>query len=245
MPSFSPQSFFDIGSGPGTGLWAADAIFSDVKECFTWEIDDEFNHLSQTLTQEHPILKKTIRRKRNLEKDRDFFSADLVLMSYSIGEIASEYWDSIFKELWSKLHHTLVIVEPGTPAGYDRILKIRDILLNQGANLIAPCPHAMACPLSRPDWCHFYARVERSSLHRKIKNAELNYEDEKFSYLVFSKQSMEQECQSRILRHPQIQKGYVKIVTCDKDRQIKNHTIRKKDKEIYKLVKKLDWGDCI
>jgi ribosomal protein RSM22 (predicted rRNA methylase) len=80
------MSFFDVGSGPGTGLWAADAIFSEIKEYMVWEIDEGFNHLSETLTQAHPILKNALRRKEFRKRPR-FFSADLVLMSYSIGEI--------------------------------------------------------------------------------------------------------------------------------------------------------------
>ncbi|MCI0389431.1 MAG: small ribosomal subunit Rsm22 family protein [Acidobacteria bacterium] len=31
------------------------------------------------------------------------------------------------------------------------------------------------------DWRHFAARIERSSLHRRINGAELGYEDGKYS----------------------------------------------------------------
>ncbi|MBM3207889.1 MAG: hypothetical protein FJZ57_04715 [Chlamydiae bacterium] len=243
MPSFNPKSFFDLGSGPGTGLWAADTVFPNLIQYSAWEIDDEFNKLSALLTEEHLVLKNTIRKRKNLELDRDFFSADLVLLSYAIGEIPSQYWESIFSDIWKNVNHSLVIVEPGTPIGYERILKIRDILLRQDAHLIAPCPHSSKCPLQKPDWCHFYARVERSALHRKIKNASLNYEDEKFSYLVFSKHPIEKNINARILRYPQVLKGHTKLITCDKSQIIQNLTITKKEKEKYKLAKKKDWGD--
>jgi ribosomal protein RSM22 (predicted rRNA methylase) len=99
-------------------------------------------------------------------------------------------------------------------------------------------------PFEQDRLVSFLCTSGSSSLHRKIKNAALNYEDEKFSYLIFSKHAPEQAFQSRILRYPQIQKGCVKIVTCDEDHQIKNRIITKKDKEMYKRVKKMDWGDA-
>jgi ribosomal protein RSM22 (predicted rRNA methylase) len=138
-----------------------------------------------------------------------------------------------------------VIIEPGTPAGYQRILKIRDILIQKGAKLIAPCPHAALCPLKAPDWCHFFARIERSSLHRRIKNGELNYEDEKFSYLIFTKENVTSLFESRILRHPKINKGHVNVTLCSNNKEIIQEIITKKNKEKYKNIKKCDWGDTI
>ena len=78
-----------------------------------------------------------------------------------------------------------MIVEPGTPAGYERILAARARLIELGRVIVAPCPHQAACPMPPgKDWCHFGARVNRSALHRRVKDADLSYEDEKFSYVV-------------------------------------------------------------
>ena len=180
-----------------------------------------------------------------MEIDRDFPEIDLALLSYSIGEIEEKFWVPLLQNLWDKVKSTLIIIEPGTPAGYKRILKIREILLHMGAKILAPCPHAGACLLKDPDWCHFTARVERSSLHRKVKNADLNYEDEKFSYIVFSKEKNTSLFESRILRFPQIHKGHVCVSLCTRSEGIIQKTITKKDKEKYKYIKKCSWGDVI
>jgi ribosomal protein RSM22 (predicted rRNA methylase) len=82
----------------------------------------------------------------------------------------------------------LVVIEPGTPRGAGAIRTIREELLAAGAHMLAPCPAAMPCPLAAPDWCHFAARVERSSLHRRIKEGALGYEDEKYSYVCATPQ---------------------------------------------------------
>jgi ribosomal protein RSM22 (predicted rRNA methylase) len=72
----------------------------------------------------------------------------------------------------------------------------------------------------------------------------LNYEDEKFSYLIFSKEPKVQSFSSRLLRHPQIFKGHLKLSLCQQNGQIKEQVVSKKDNNFYKLSRKLDWGDC-
>lgn len=79
----------------------------------------------------------------------------------------------------------VLIVEAGTPAGYARVIEARDRLIAAGFRVAAPCPHSAACPIvPGTDWCHFAARVSRSSLHRQVKSGSLAYEDEKFSYVA-------------------------------------------------------------
>jgi Mitochondrial small ribosomal subunit Rsm22 len=81
----------------------------------------------------------------------------------------------------------------GTPGGHRRILAARDILIGAGLTIVAPCPQQHQCPLAEgADWCHFTARVDRSSLHRRLKGGSLAYEDEKFSYIAASRSNREQ-----------------------------------------------------
>ena len=75
------------------------------------------------------------------------------------------------------------------------------------------------------------------------KKGELGYEDEKFSYIAFSK-TQENNGKDRILRHPQIRQGHIKIKLCTPN-GIEERTITKKDGQIYKQVKKLDAGDIL
>ena len=77
-----------------------------------------------------------------------------------------------------------------------------------------------------------------------VKDGELGYEDEKFSYIVVSKEKLQNNKISRILRHPQINTGFVKVKICTEN-GIEEKTISKKMGEIYKKVKKLDAGDII
>ena len=116
-------------------------------------------------------------------------------------------------------------------------MAVRDLLISAGANLLAPCPHVRECPmLGIPgQWCHFAARVERTSIHRRIKRGTLGHEDEKFSYLIFSRNSV--SCAgARIVRRPLKYPGHVNLQLCAQE-GLKAETISRKQKELYRAAR--------
>src|SRR5262249_55587207 len=127
--------------------------------------------------------------------------ADLVIANYLIGELGENERRDLTDTMWAKTRDTLVIVEPGTPAGYARIIAARAQLIASGAHVAAPCPHDRACPLTPPDWCHFAQRLPRSRAHMQMKGAEVPFEDEKFSYVVLTRAALTQR-PSRVLAPP-------------------------------------------
>lgn len=231
---FQITSLLDFGAGPGTGWSAAKEIFPQLSQGTLVEVDPIFIRLGKTLLNNEAVtwLQKDIRSIEAAEHD-------LVLLSYSIGEVPEKYWDDILRGLWKAAKQALIIVEPGTPAGFKRIRLLREKLLALGASMIAPCPHAQNCPMIDSDWCHFAARVQRSSLHRQVKEGSLGFEDEKFSYLIMGKQSYLLP-QARILRYPLKQKGRLSLTLCTSG-GVKNKVITRKDKQ-YKHSRKLNWG---
>ena len=85
-----------------------------------------------------------------------------MVASYLVGEMQDAERADLADLMWAKTSDTLLIVEPGTPAGYARIIALRGQLIAQGAHVAAPCPHDAECPLIAPDWCHFTQRLPRS-----------------------------------------------------------------------------------
>lgn len=138
----------------------------------------------------------------------------------------------------------ILCIEPGTPEGHQRLMELRKFAIEEGLHLIAPCPHENPCLLEEGDWCHSICRLQRSKMHRILKQGDLPYEDEKFSYLIFSKKEEGEKAEVRILRKPLIQKNRIDLRVCTKEK-IKNITITKKEKEHYKEIKKKQCGDCI
>ncbi|MGQ4438773.1 MFS transporter [Streptomyces violaceoruber] len=115
--------------------------------------------------------------------------------------------------------------------------------LAAGFRVAAPCPHSAACPIEAgTDWCHFAARVSRSSLHRQVKSGSLAYEDEKFSYVAATRLPVEPAA-SRVVRRPQIRKGQVLLDLCASDERLRRSTVTKRHGDLYKAARDAAWGD--
>src|SRR6476661_8919856 len=173
----------------------------------------------------------------------DSEAVDLVIASYMIGEIGDAERTALAELMWAKTRDTLLIVEPGTPAGYGRIIALRRQLIAAGANVAAPCPHDRECPLPAPDWCHFTQRLPRSRAHKHLKSAELPYEDEKFSYVALTRAPVAQH-PARVLAQPVVTKIAVTARLCT-DRGILNLVTPRRQKPAYQRFRKIAWGDAI
>jgi ribosomal protein RSM22 (predicted rRNA methylase) len=172
-------------------------------------------------------------------------SADLVTVSYLIGELAPADRTALLDAAAAATRGALVVAEPGTPDGYARIIDARDQLTNAGLTVVAPCPHGAACPITGTDWCHFAARVPRTSLHRQIKGGTLPYEDEKFSYVAAVRPAAvpATPAPNRVVRHPLIRKGQVLLDLCAADGTLTRAHITKRHGPAYRAARDTEWGD--
>ncbi len=169
-PDFSPQTLLDVGAGPGTASFAAREAFPSLARLALLDRNNALRALALELAGNDAgprELTYTSGEARAALSQAD--AADLVIASYVIGELNEADRGEIIALMWNKASDTLVIVEPGTPAGYARIIAARQQLIACGAHVAAPCPHDLPCPLAPPDWCHFARRLPRSRAHKQIK----------------------------------------------------------------------------
>ncbi|HEV3269192.1 MAG TPA: small ribosomal subunit Rsm22 family protein [Candidatus Rhabdochlamydia sp.] len=232
------RSLLDCGAGPASVLLATESFFS-LQQATLLERDPGFIKLGKLLS--HPTNVEVTWILQDVTKDIPSSAKDLVVASYSLCEISKEDQLQIVESLWDKTGQIFILLEPGTPEGFHFIRKARERLLNLGAHLLAPCPHRESCPIAKDDWCHFSVRLPRSSLHRQLKEGSLNYEDEKFSYLIFSRTPVSTSS-SRVIRHPFKGSGFVKLKLCAESGLVEK-TISRKDKEFFSSAKKIQWGD--
>lgn len=219
-----PQTVIDCGAGPGTSLWALP------------------NH-SITLIEHDPFFvklgKQLAPHADAVWKTQTFFQfderADMILFSFSLNEIPPSKLSDTISHAHEKTDNFIVIIEPGTPEGFERVRKVRSLLLDLGMSLHAPCPHQNACPMEGDNWCHFSVRLPRTSLHRKIKKGSLGFEDEKFSYVVASKKP-HKPSGARILRHPHKKKGHVLLDLCTSEGLIHQPSTKHKKAKWRELI---------
>jgi ribosomal protein RSM22 (predicted rRNA methylase) len=240
---FAPTSLLDVGAGPGTATWAATEGFSSLKSLTLLDANGALRALALDLARDSTRLNHmTYERGEARTKLADADAADLVVASYMVGEIDNAERSVLAGLLWAKTKDTLLIIEPGTPAGYGRIIALRQQLIALGARVAAPCPHDGKCPLAAPDWCHFTQRLPRSRAHKHIKGAELPFEDEKFSYVALTRAGVTQR-PGRVLAQPVVTKVEVTAKLCTPEGLVRTRVPRRA-KADYARAKRWRWGDA-
>lgn len=242
LPGFSPRTHCDLGGGTGGVAWAVAETWPSVREHRVVEQSPAMIKLGQRLTSTASgALARTAWVHGLLDGDLELPQVDLITIGYVLGELAPTLRRTMITKV-AAAADTVAVIEPGTKAGYRRILDARDELIKLGLRVAAPCPHDDVCPMAAGDWCHFSVRVNRSAIHRLIKNAELSYEDEKFSYVVATREPRDPAA-NRIVRHPRFAKGRVSLTLCRQIPAIEQLLVAKRDQDAYRAARKSAWGD--
>ncbi|KQT85817.1 small ribosomal subunit Rsm22 family protein [Aurantimonas sp. Leaf443] len=239
-PDVSPASLLDIGAGPGTVLHAAQDLWPGLGEARLVEASAPIRALGERLLACLPTVSA-----RYEARDLRYGTpgrADLVTATYLLDELSPGEQGALVDSLWQACGEALLLVEPGTPAGWRRILAARDRLLRAGASILAPCPHALACPLAAPDWCHFAERLPRSRLHRLAKEADVPFEDEKFVYLAAARRPGEPPA-ARVLAPPRAGSGKVQLKLCRSDGRCGERLVTRREGEAFRAARRAEWGD--
>ncbi|MBU1379034.1 MAG: small ribosomal subunit Rsm22 family protein [Alphaproteobacteria bacterium] len=243
-PGFAPATLLDAGCGPGGGSWAAAEAWPSLNRIVWFDASAPFLDMAKRLAEDAPAAVRGASVQRGDLTAGPFAQADLVLASYALAEIAPAAQAALVGRLWDACDGVPALVEPGTPAGYARILAARDTLIAAGAGIVAPCPHEAACPLNAPDWCHFSVRLPRSRDHRLAKGAEVPFEDEKFAYLLAARPAVTaQAAMARILARPRAGKPGIEFKLCGAE-GLEARFVAKRDKPAHAKARRLDWGEA-
>jgi ribosomal protein RSM22 (predicted rRNA methylase) len=234
IPEFTPGSLLDLGAGCGAASLAAQELWPGVSI-------SAVEKLPGMVRPGKRILPDAIWRTASFSALESFSPHDAVLFSYSLGEDEVN-WEKNLAKAWSAANQAVLVIEAGTPRGFQLIHQVREWLLQQGGVIAAPCPSGGKCPALGVDWCHFAKRLNRTSLHRQLKGGSLGYEDEKFSYVVGWKGELA-DGPPRILRHPVIEKGKVRLDLCQAPER-NTLVLDRRDRGALKQARKLTWGDA-
>ncbi|HKB96357.1 MAG TPA: small ribosomal subunit Rsm22 family protein [Rhizomicrobium sp.] len=232
MPDFTPQSLLDVGAGPGTAAFAARQAWPSLSAVTLLEHNAAFRAVAATLLPSARIIADDL----GADKPR----SDLLVASYVLAELPEASAAATARHLWESAGQMLVLVEPGTPAGFARIRQARAALIEAGAHVAAPCTHDNLCPMTGNDWCHFSQRLPRSRDHMQAKGANVPFEDERYSYVVVTRDKIAKG--ARVLAPPLETKPGLTFKLCD-ETGLRAQFVATRDKEEYRRVRKHGWGD--
>lgn len=251
---FAPNSYFDFGSGVGTGVWAASEMWKEsIYEYYCVDSSKYMNDLAETLLRGGDVNKsmslKNVYFRQFLPAKDDKY--DIVLSAYSLFELPNlKSRLEVAQNLWNKTGQYLIFVESGTNAGFQILNEIRSFLMEvknaneEDAFIFSPCPHESPCPrwaLEDGTPCNFpiiYNTLAFSgnSEHKK----------DLYSYLVIKKgKSMEPDHWPRIVRETIPRHKHVICRMCTKEGKLEEgiFTSSKHGKHTYKCARYSRWGD--
>ncbi len=146
-----PRTVLDLGSGPGTALWAAAQLFSPLEAATAFERDSRLIEIARRLAAHapHPALRHAAWLQGDLTANIPEDVWELVICSYALNELPAAQRSEFIHQAWARTGNLLVVIEPGTKAGFANILAVRNQLLAEGASLIAPVPQRPRLPHGR------------------------------------------------------------------------------------------------
>lgn len=246
MPEWRPATLLDVGAGPGVSVWAAGAVWPSLASATLLERDQRMMTVGQRLMEEAPTGQEVIWRQTDVTFEWGKLvgaSFDLCLSSYALNELPHEQRIPTVARLWAACGGALALVAPGTPAGFAAIREARAWLIGAGAHIVAPCPHADACPMPPGDWCHFSQRLARSRLHRQLKGGDAPFEDEKYTYVVAAHQSGA-PIAARVIRHPFVRPGRITLDLCAPQGLVQAEVTRS-DRATWRPAREAHWGSAL
>jgi ribosomal protein RSM22 (predicted rRNA methylase) len=243
MPDFMPASLLDVGAGSGAASWAAITAWPGIGAVTMLDRNPALRDLARKLADAGPMPDLEILI-GDVTAEKHFLNlengADLVVASYVLAELPKNKAADIAVDLWQPAGVALVLIEPGTPDGFARIRAARTALIAAGAHVAAPCTHDKDCPMQGEDWCHFSQRLPRSRDHMLLKDANVPFEDERYSYVVVTRDKVARG--ARILAPPLEEKPGLMFKLCDEN-GLRGQFVASRDKEKYRRVRKHGWGD--
>ena len=229
------ETLIDFGSGTGAGYFAFKELDDELDITLVERDQNMISVFKQLDENETTVIKNDI---LSFESQNKY---DLVFSSYVLSEMTESDRKKAFLKLLDCSEKYVLLIDTGTPKTYQDYMQLKELAYENGYSVLAPCLHKN-CKLQN-DYCQFFARVERSALQKMAKSATLGYEDEKYFYLLLSKNNVEVDgC--RVIRRPVIETNMVKLSLCTKD-GVEIKTLTKKEKEMFKCAKKSKINDLI
>lgn len=249
-PSWKPKTILDIGSGPGTGVFVAQALFPSLKDATCIDQDINFILLGKKIQNElnFPIFSSWKKEDISLGIGHEESMYDIVLVSNVLNELGIMQRKNLLGQAFNHCKGIMIIVEPGTPFGSSIIQEAASDFSNE--TIIAPYI-GNSVVLSKDYWLHFSKRFKRPEFERRIRQhmrestlMASDWEETKYSYVAIGKISAENIYWGRCVGPVKLYNGYLEVPILTKN-QLLQVKVMKRHKKQYAFAKKLKWGQLI
>jgi ribosomal protein RSM22 (predicted rRNA methylase) len=251
LPSWTPASMLDIGSGPGSGIWAAKTLWPGIMQATCLEQEKHFLWLGRKILELSPLLMDVSWRHQDILAEIEETitgTYDLIIIANVLNELPPAERAQLIDRISHRNRGVMLILEPGTPQGF-QIIQAAAKNNTQKRKLIAPyIPNTFVS--SDRYWLHFPQRFVRPDFLRRVRQnmrdsslMASDWEETKYSYVAFSTIEPE-KIWGRSVGPVVKQKGYLEmtILTTEGVMPIR---VMKRHKKEYTFAKNLQWGEII
>lgn len=250
VPSWKPKTLLDIGSGPGTGVWAASSLFSGLESATCIEQDKNFISLGKQILSNSKFQVPISWRQQDIRYGIEGTSYyDVIIIANVLNELSVSEGEKLIGHALNACKGILLILEPGTPFGGSIVNSAAKKLHHAGVLLAPYIKNSFVQNDSY--YLHFPQRFIRPEFQKRIRQrarddslASSNWEEAKYSYVAISKFPSEVSLFGRCVGQAKLQKGFLEIPILTKE-EIINQKVLKRYKKQYTYAKNLKWGELL
>lgn len=251
QPSWHPQSVLDIGSGPGTGIWASIETWPSIATATAIEQNPHFLSVGQNILGSSPSSIKVTWQQQDFTKKvmNNNEKFDLVILANVLNELTPETQLKIVNQAYSLCNGVVVIIESGTSNGV-KIIEHIGQEYSDGNKLLAPYVNGIFIR-NNSEWIHFAQRFKRPEFLRQLRQymrssslMASDWEEAKYAYIAITKNPFVQKFYGRLIGPVKKLKGYLQY-TLLTEKKIEKVKIPKHNKAEYIPAKDFKWGQII
>jgi ribosomal protein RSM22 (predicted rRNA methylase) len=185
----SPLRVLDLGSGTGAAIWGLLSYLHDegkatapditLTDSLTENLSEAENFSRHFIKQFPGIIPRLSFEKFDLRKPGDIPEKiksigmfHLITIMNVLNELDEAGDSALLETLMSLLdeHGAIIMIEPATRTQSRRLLRFRDLAVQQGATIYSPCTRQGNCPalIKEDDWCHTEVEWKRPSFIEAI-----------------------------------------------------------------------------
>lgn len=142
VPGWAPGGHLDLGGGTGAAAWAVTATWDGERPVTVLDWAEPALALGREIAAANPALRNVQWQRSRIGAALTLESTDLVTVSYVLNELTAPDRTALV-DAAAAAARAVVIVEPGTPDGYARVIEARDRLI------VMRLPHRRPLPAQR------------------------------------------------------------------------------------------------